>query len=392
MNVLRLKRREERRVLAGHGWIFSNEIDTAVTPLKGLEAGSDVVIEGSDGRFLAHAYVNPASLIAARVTGRRRNRQFDDEALRARLSKALALRERRYGGPWYRWVYSEADGLPGLIVDRYDDVAVVQVSTAGMEQRLEAVLAAIADVAGIRSVLLRNDAAVRELEGLARYRRWEGESRELLSVVENDLRFEVPAELSQKTGWFYDHRETRRALHDWAKGCRILDVYSYAGAFAINAAVAGAKDVLAIDSSATATSAIAANAALNQVADRVTVRTADAVTCLRELQEANEVFDLVVLDPPAFVKRRRDRDAGIKEYGRVNRLAMKLLGPDGVLVSASCSQSVDEDMLVGVLRRNLPRDRDLLQVLGSVTQAPDHPVHPAMPETRYLSGVIARIT
>jgi len=211
MNVLRLKRREERRVLAGHGWIFSNEIDTDATPLKGLEPGSDAVIEGSDGRFVAHAYVNPASLISARVTGRRRNRPFDDEALRARLNKALALRERRYSGPWYRWVYSEADGLPGLVIDRYDDIAVVQVSTAGMEQRLDAVIAAIKDTTDIRSVLLRNDAAVRELEGLSSYRRWEGESRDVLSVVENELRFEVPSELSQKTGWFYDHRETRRS-------------------------------------------------------------------------------------------------------------------------------------------------------------------------------------
>jgi 23S rRNA (cytosine1962-C5)-methyltransferase len=391
MNVLRLKRREERRVLAGHGWIFSNEIDTDATPLKGLEPGSDAVIEGSDGRFVAHAYVNPASLISARVTGRRRNRPFDDEALRARLNKALALRERRYSGPWYRWVYSEADGLPGLVIDRYDDIAVVQVSTAGMEQRLDAVIAAIKDTTDIRSVLLRNDAAVRELEGLSSYRRWEGESRDVLSVVENELRFEVPSELSQKTGWFYDHRETRRTLRDWVKGRRVLDLYSYAGAFAINAAAAGATEVLAIDSSASATAAIEANAALNEVSDRVSVRTGDVVTCLRELQEVSELFDVVVLDPPAFVKRRRDRDAGMKEYGRVNRLAMKLLSPDGLLVSASCSQSVDEDAVVGVLRRNLPRERDLLQVLGSVTQAPDHPVHPAMPETRYLSGVIARI-
>lgn len=389
--VLRLKRREERRVLAGHGWIFSNEIDTASTPLKGIEAGGDVIIEGYDGRFLAHAYANPASLITARVTGRRRNRFFDENALRERIGAAMALRERRYGVPSYRWVYGEADGLPGLVIDRYDDVAVVQVSTAGMERRVEMLVSAIRDVAGISSILLRNDAAVRELEGLESYRRWDGDTTEILSVVENGLRFEVPAELSQKTGWFYDHRETRRAVGDWVKGCRVLDLYSYAGAFAINAAKAGASEVLAIDSSASATTAIETNAAINEVSDVVSAKTGDVVTTLRELEEAGEKFDVVILDPPAFVKRRRDRDAGMKEYGRVNRLAMKVLAPDGILVSASCSQSVDEAALCGVLRRNLPRDKERLQILGSVVQGPDHPVHPAMPETRYLSGVIARI-
>ncbi len=389
--VLRLKRREERRILAGHGWIFSNEIDTAATPLKGLDVGGDVVVQSSDGRFLAHAYANPGSLISARVTGRRRNKPFDEDALRARLESARLLRDRRYGKPWYRWVYGEADGLPGLVIDRYDDVAVVQISTAGMEQRLDQILTAVRDIASIATVLLRNDAPVRELEGLDAYRRWDGESRERLTVIENDLEFAVQADNSQKTGWFYDHRETRRALHDWVQGCRVLDLYSYAGAFAINAAVAGAREVIAIDSSAAATDATAHNAEANGCGDRVSVQTADVVEALRELHEAGERFDVIVLDPPAFVKRKKDRDAGMKEYGRVNKLAMKVLGDDGILMSASCSQSVDESAVLGVLRRNLPREKERLQVLASVTQGPDHPVHPAMPETRYLSGVVARI-
>lgn len=389
--MLRLKRREERRILAGHDWIFSNEIDTSATPLKGLDAGVDVVIEGADGRFLAHAYANPASLISARVTSRKRRKPFDDDALLRRLTAAWSLRERRYKLPYYRWVYGESDGLPGLVIDRYDDTAVVQITTAGMENRLQAVIDRVQQIAPVTSVLIRNDAPVRELEGLEFFRRWHGDSREHLHVIENDLSFTVATDQSQKTGWFFDHRETRRQLRDWVAGRRVLDLYSYAGAFAINAAVAGAREVLAVDSSASATAAIETNAESNDCADRVSVCTGDVVDTLRRLQEEGERFDVVVLDPPAFVKRKRDRDAGLKEYARVNRLAMRVLSDEGLLVSASCSQTVDEATVVGLVRRNLPKERERLQILASVVQGADHPVHPAMPETRYLTGVFSRL-
>lgn len=389
--VLRLKRREERRILAGHEWVFSNEIDTASTPLKGLEPGCDVVLQGADGRFLAHAFANPASLIAARVSSRRRQHPFTSESLQQRLAIALALRERRYGAPWYRWVYGESDGLPGLVVDRYDDAAVVQVTAAGMERYLDEIVETIIATSSVVTVRLRNDAPTRALEGLEAYRRWHGEARDELVVHENGLSFMVAADESQKTGWFYDHRETRWHLRSWVGGARVLDLYSYAGAFAINAAAGGAREVHAVDSSAAATAALSANAERNDCADRVVAHTGDVVETLRSLHEAGERFDVVVLDPPAFVKRKRDRDTGLKEYARVNRLAMRVLDKDGLLLSASCSQAVDEASLLAVVRRNVPRERERVQVLGSVTQGADHPVHAAMPETRYLSGVLTRI-
>jgi len=392
VSVLRLRRREERRVLAGHDWVFSNEIDTAATPLKGLEPGCEIVLESADGRFLAHGFANPASLIAVRITGRRRNHAFDDERLGARIAQALALRTRRYDAPFYRWIFGESDGLPGLVVDRYGDVAVVQVSAAGMERRLDAIVDALISQGELSAVWLRNDAGVRELEGLPSYRRWaHGQAHDTLHVQENGLEFEVPAEASQKTGWFYDHRDNRQALRTWTPGARVLDLYSYAGAFALNAVAGGAREVIAIDSSAPACEALRANAERQGVADRVEVRTDDVVEGLRALGEADERFDVIVLDPPAFVKRKKDREAGIRHYALNHKLAMRVLAPAGILLSASCSQPIDDAALIDTLRKSLPRERERAQLLAPVAQGADHPVHAAMPETRYLSGAIARV-
>jgi len=392
VSVLRLRRREERRVLAGHDWVFSNEIDTAATPLKGLEPGADVVLESSEGRFLAHGFANPASLIAVRLTGRRRNHPFDDGALMARLRSAQTLREQRYGAPFYRWVYGESDGLPGLVVDRYEDVAVVQVSSAGMERRLDTIVDALVSLGELSAVLLRNDAGPRELEGLPLYRRWaHGEERQTLHVLENGLAFQVPTETSQKTGWFYDHRDSRQALRSWCDGARVLDLYSYAGAFALNAIEGGAREVVAIDSSAPAIASLQANAERQGVAERIDARTDDVVEAMRGLGEADERFEVIVLDPPAFVKRKKDREAGLRHYALNHKLALRLLVPGGILLSASCSQPIDQATLLGTSRKSLPRERERLQVLSPIAQAADHPVHAAMPETAYLTGAITRV-
>ena len=392
MTTLRLRRREERRLRAGHLWVFSNEIDTAATPLKGLEAGAAVRLESADGRFLAHAYANPASLIAARVTSWRAGEPFDAEALRARLAAALALRERRHDAPFYRWVHGEGDLLPGLVVDRYDDALVVQITTAGMERWREAIVGTLVELSGAASVALANDAAVRTLEGLPRERgQAHGAPLAELAVQENGLRFAVPAANAQKTGWFYDHRDSRRALRHWVRGARVLDLYSYLGAFALNAAAGGAREVIAIDASAAAVEAAAANARLNGLEGVFEARRDDAVEAMRGLLEAGERFDVVVLDPPAFVKRKKDLDAGTRHYALNNRLAMRLLAPGGILLSASCSQAIDEPALARIVRGALPKGSAGLQLLEPLRQASDHPVHAAMPETLYLSGTIARV-
>lgn len=389
--ILRLKRREDRRIRAGHLWVFSNEIDTAVTPLKGLEAGSPVRIEAADGRFLAHGYANPASLISARVTSRDARRPFDGRLLRTRLESALTLRQRHHDAPFYRWVHGEGDFLPGLVVDRYDDALVVQLTTAGMECRRAEIVETLAELSGARSIALANDTSVRELEGLTRYRDQAlGSARDELTVRENALDFTVPAAVSQKTGWFYDHRDSRAMLRSWVKDARVLELYCYLGAFGVNALAGGAREVVAIDASRTAVDAARANAASNGVESRFEARQDDAVEAMRSMVEQGERFDVVVLDPPAFVKRRKDLDAGTRHYTLNNKLAMKLLAPGGILLSASCSQAVDPSAFERILRNALPKTATGLQLLQPLRQAADHPVNVAMAETLYLKGSICR--
>lgn len=392
MSALRLKKREERRIQSGHGWVFSNEIDTQLTPLKGLEPGSPVTIETANGKFLAHAYVNPASLISARVTSRRANEPFNATAIRARLQHALELRDRRYAEPWYRWVHSEGDFLPGLTVDRYGSVLVVQITTAGMERFKDAIIDALQSLSQATAIYLRNDSSVRELEQLPSYREWAfGEAVDTLEIRENNLQFEVPAELGQKTGWFYDHRDSRAELKHWVKDKKVLDVYTYLGAFGINAAAYGASQVTAIDSSKTAVEAANANAKLNNLDSQFTAQCADAVEAMRTLFEEGERFDVVVLDPPAFIKRRKDRDQGLRHYGLNNRLAMRLLNPGGIIVSASCSQALSHDDLLQQMRLGTPKTSTGLQILSTLRQGADHPVHVSMPETLYLTGAVGRV-
>lgn len=392
MNVLRLKKREERRIQSGHGWIFSNEIDTQQTPLKGLEPGAPATVTSVNGKFLAHVYVNPHSLIAARVTSRRANEPFNATVLRARLGHALELREALYPKPFYRWVHSEGDFLPGLTVDRYGETLVVQITTAGMEHYRDDIVDALQALSGAANIYLRNDAAVRELEHLPLYREWaSGNAAETLSISENDLEFEVPAELGQKTGWFYDHRDSRKAIKEWVKGKRVLDLYTYLGAFGLNAAVAGAESVLAIDASDAAVDAANANAKRNGLEGNFLAKASDAVEAMRTLFEERERFDVVILDPPAFIKRRKDRDAGMRHYALNNRLAMRLLNPGGIILSASCSQALSHEELIQQMRLGTPKGSLGLQLLSTLRQGADHPVHASMPETLYLTGVIGRV-
>lgn len=392
MNVLRLKKREERRIQSGHGWIFSNEIDTQQTPLKGLEPGAPATVTSVNGKFLAHVYVNPHSLIAARVTSRRANEPFNATVLRARLGHALELREALYPKPYYRWVHSEGDFLPGLTVDRYGETLVVQITTAGMELYRDDIVDALQTLSGATNIYLRNDASVRELEHLPLYREWVfGNATDTLTIHENDLEFEVPAELGQKTGWFYDHRESRSAIKQWVKDKRVLDLYTYLGAFGLNAAVAGAESVLAIDASETAVNAANANAKRNGLEGNFTAKTSDAVEAMRSLFEERERFDVVILDPPAFIKRRKDRDAGMRHYALNNRLAMRLLNPGGIILSASCSQALSHEELIQQMRLGTPKGSLGLQLLSTLRQGADHPVHASMPETLYLTGVIGRV-
>lgn len=390
---LQLKRNEGRRLRAGHLWVFSNEIDTARTPLSAFEPGQDVELIDDAGKFLGHAYVNPNSLICARIVSRERDYPPSASLITHRLNIALSLRERLFADPYYRLVYGEGDGLPGLVVDRFGDVLSVQITTFGMEKRRDEIIACLDKLLRPKAIILRNDSSIREMEGLPRYVEVaHGAAPELLDVIENGCRFQVPAQTGQKTGWFYDHRLNRARLTHYVKDLRVLDVFSYMGGWGIPAAVAGAREVLCIDESALAIDQIHNNAALNNVGDRVATLHGDAFEALKQLRAEREHFDVIILDPPAFIKRKKDIAKGTEAYRRLNQMAMQVLSKDGILVSASCSYHMDRDELrQQVLQAARHIDRNMV-VLEQGHQGPDHPVHPAIPETDYLKAFICRVT
>lgn len=390
--VLRLKKNEHRRLRAGHLWVYSNEINTKHSPLSDFAAGDLVRLEDSSGHLLGTAYVNPQALLCARLLSRRIEDVQDVAFWRLRFSQALALRARLYAEPCYRLIYGESDFCPGLVVDRFGEVLVVQTATAGMERLLDIIVQALQLELQPTGILLRNDGSSRERENLPRYQRVaSGEVEDEALINENGVQFSVPLMQGQKTGWFYDHRENRARLCRYVSGCRVLDLFSYTGAWGIQAAMAGAESVLCVDSSASALQGVQANALLNQCAERVQTRQGDVFDVLRELADAGERFDVVVLDPPAFIKRRKDQKAGLEAYQRLNERAMQLLVDDGLLLSASCSFHLATGDLTRILLRASRQQGAWLSILEHGQQGPDHPVHPAIPETSYLKAVLARV-
>jgi len=388
---LQLKKNEERRIRAGHLWVYSNEVDTNATPLNRFQPGQQVQLLTHSGKRLGNGYVNPNSLICARLVSRDPRLVLDRSLLVHRMNIALALRERLFDRPFYRFVYGEADQLPGLVIDRYGDICVVQCTTAGMEAVREQVLEALDKVLRPVGIVLRADSAVRQLEGLELYQDSVGAVPEQVRVEEQGLRFSVSLAQGQKTGWFYDQRMNRARLRNYALGKRVLDVFSYVGAWGLQAAAAGADEVLCVDASETALTQTAANAAENGFAERVATLQGDAFEALAELRSAGEKFDVVVLDPPAFIKRKKDAKAGEQAYYRLNQLGMQVLSRDGILISASCSHHLAESQLQTiVLQSSRHLDRSL-QLLERGHQAPDHPVHPAIPETSYLKALFCRV-
>ena len=389
---LRLRKNEDRRLRAGHLWVYSNEVDVEATPLRAFQPGQPVTIQASNGKFIGTGYINPHVLLCARLVSRDPEHPLNASLLVHRLNVALSLRERLYAQPFYRLVHGEGDGLPGLIVDRYGDCCVAQLTTAGMERVKEDVLAALQKVLKPQAVLWRNDSPVREIEGLERYvADAVGVMPETVTVEEDGLHFQVATRTGQKTGWFYDQRDNRARLDRYIRDRRVLDVFSYVGAWGIRAAAHGAREVLCVDSSAPALELAAANAALNGVSNRVQFQQGDAFEVLKALREARQRFDVVIIDPPAFIKRRKDLKEGTLAYRRINEMAMQVLERDGLLVSCSCSQLFPRDALQEtLLQASRHLDRNLV-ILEQGRQGPDHPVPPAIPETDYLKAVFARV-
>ena len=389
--VLFLKRNEDRRLSAGHLWVYSNEVDTSKSPLSNFEPGSLAVIQSAAGKTLGAGYVNPRSLICARLLTRRPRAAIDAGFFERRLRSALSLRESLFEQPYYRLVFGESDGLPGLVVDRYGSVLVVQIATAGMEAMRDLLLETLGKVLSPTGILLRNDSSVRVLEGLSQETEVIGEVPETVTLTEGGVHFEVPLGAGQKTGWFYDQRSNRQAMHKYVKDKQVLDVFSYVGAWGLQAAAAGAAGVCCVDSSPVAQTFMEKNIAANGLADKVRLENGDAFDVLKALQDSDQRFDVVIVDPPAFIKRRKDIKSGEQGYGRLNRLALKLLAPDGILISCSCSMHLSEERLQHIVHQSAGKMGRQVQILERGFQCMDHPVHPAIAETAYLKALFCRV-
>jgi len=390
--VLRLKRGEERRLAAGHVWVFSNEIDTGSTPLTAFAPGAVAQVRTQRDTFVGYACVNPHALICARILSREEARPVDGALIERRLRAALALRERLTGAPYYRWVFGESDQLPGLVLDRYGAVVVGQIATAGMEALREEVAAAVRAVLAPAVLYWKNDSAARELEHLPRFTAAAfGAVPADIEVTEGGLSFTAPLAEGQKTGWFYDQSANRARLARYvAAGARVLDVCSYVGAWAVTALRHGAARAQCVDTSQAALEFAQLNAARNGTA--LQVLRADAFEALKSLTEQGERFDLVILDPPAFIKRKKDTPKGQAAYRKLNQLALGLLADEGLLVSCSCSYHLAPEELVSAIQSAARHSGRFVQILEAGGQSPDHPVHPAIPETRYLKAFFCRVT
>jgi 23S rRNA (cytosine1962-C5)-methyltransferase len=390
---LYLKKNEDKRLRKGHLWVFSNEIDAKRTPLDAFAVGDMVVVKDSTGKALGSAYINPKTLVCARIISRKLSTKIGGKFFTTRLANALALRERLYDKPYYRLVFGESDGLPGLVIDRYGSVLSVQITTAGIEKQKEILVTTLIEMLSPEAIILKNDTGQRQLENLPQETEViYGTVPESLIIEENNAQFEINPVAGQKTGWFYDHRNSRAQLAKLAKNQRVLDLFSYSGAWGIPAAMAGASEVICVDSSESAIAMAKKSAELNQVADKVQGVRSDVFDFLKQARENNERYDIIILDPPALIKRKKDFKAGYEAYRRLNHLALQVLSNNGILVSASCSHHLSKANLHEILRSSARHIDRHMMFFAAGGQGFDHPVHPAIPETEYLKTYFCSVS
>lgn len=386
--VLRLRKNQDRRIRAGHPWIFSNEIEAVEGEPEG---GAIVDVVDSRGAYLGRGYVNRHSLIAVRLLTRSRD-PIDGAFFKKRIARAMAYREELFpGARALRVVSSEGDFLPGLVVDRYDDVLAVQTTTLGMEVRKDWILAALLESFEPRAIVLRNDVPVRKLEGLPLESSvWHGTYEPPVTIDVEGLSYRVDPLSGQKTGFFFDQRMNRRLLEGRVTGARVLDAFSYSGAWALEALKRGAAHVTCVDESAAAMDSARENAELNGMADRADFHVENVFEALPAMVEGREKYDVVVMDPPALVKSRAKLGQGLKGYRELNRRAMSLLPEGGWLFTHSCSYHVSPEDFLKVLAEAARDAHRPFRFIEWGKQSPDHPILLASPETSYLKCAVLR--
>ncbi|HEX3536495.1 MAG TPA: class I SAM-dependent rRNA methyltransferase [Stellaceae bacterium] len=382
----------QRRAEHGHPWIYSNEIEMDAAA-KALLAGTLVTlrraqVSGQDERPLGVAMFNPHTLLAARLLDRDAGRAIGRRFFARQLERALRVRNRLYDAPYYRLIHAEADGLPGLVIDRFGEVLAVQANAAGMDRQEAAIVDALQELLSPAAIVLRNDTPARTLEGLPLETRVAaGAVTAPVEIEENGTRFVVDVLAGQKTGWFYDQRDNRAFIAGIAGGARLIDLYCYAGGFAVAAAQAGAEAVIGIDRSEPALALATRSAALNGVAERCDFRRAEVFAETAALAAAGERFDITIADPPPFARSRKDVPAALRGYRKLARQAAQITASGGFLFLASCSHNVPPTDFAEAVRRGIADAGRSSRILRSAGAGPDHPVHPALPETAYLKAL-----
>ena len=389
--LIRLLPGRDRRVRAGAPWIYSNEIAVDAAA-KALAPGALVRVETAEGKPLGIAAFNVHALIAARLYDRDPAAALEPEWFAARLRRALKLRETFFAKPLYRLVHAEGDGLPGFIADRFGDVCVVQTNTAGAERLLPAFSEALDRTLGPKAVVLRNDGAGRALEGLDdEIRVLSGSVDGPIEIEDRGARFPVDVLAGQKTGWYLDIAEARGRVARLAQGARVLDLYCHTGAFAVIAGRAGAKSVRAVDSSAKAVALAEQAAALNGLAGRVRCERADVFDTLAGIELQRERYDIVIADPPSFVKSKKDLGPGARAYRKLARLSAGAVESGGFLFIASCSHNMTPELFAGEVAAGLAAASRTGRIVMSGGAGPDHPIHPQLAETAYLKWLLLQI-
>jgi 23S rRNA (cytosine1962-C5)-methyltransferase len=385
--TIRLRPREGRRVRAGAPWAFSNEI-VMDGGAKKLTPGAEVMLADDKGTPLGAGYFNPKSLIAVRLLGPP-GTDLGRDFLATKLRHAVTLRQRLFHAPFYRLVHAEGDALPGLVIDRFGDTCVAQVTTAGMERMTDDMLAALDAVVAPKSVFLRNDTPARSFEGLDAFARAaKGQTPSRLVVEENGIGYLADVATGQKSGWYYDQRDNRAFMAKLAKGARVLDAYCYTGGFGLLAAAMGAAHVTGIDSSEPALKLAAESAEANGVTERCTFIKGDVFAVFERLAEKGERFDIVIADPPPFAPSRKDVEAGARAYRKLARFAASSVAPGGFLMLASCSHNMPPDRFSAECAAGIARAGRTAALIRQAGGGPDHPAHPMLPETAYLKALV----
>jgi len=378
----------DKRFKQGHPWVYSNEVrmddDT-----KAIQPGSVASLVRADGKEVGVGTFNPHSLICYRAFTRNGVGTVDRAFLTERLTKALSLREKLYDEPHYRMVYGDSDGLPGLVVDRYGDVLVVQTATAGMDHMLNEIQSILQDMFAPKAIILANSGAFRKLENLETYTRVAvGEVEGPLEIRENGLSFYADPLHGQKTGWFFDQGVNRAYVAGLTEGKTVLDLYAYAGGFGVTTAAGGATQVTCIDQSETALDLAAMAASANGFSDVVATQPGEVFASLEKFIDAKKRFGVVIADPPAFVKVRKDLGPGAKGYRKLAKLAAAVVEPGGFLFVASCSYNMYEDRFIDETAHGISQAGRSGRIIHRGGAGPDHPIHPYLPESAYLKGLV----